>query len=233
MTRTLFSTTIALALTAALPNTSSANDIVDFLRAVSGRPQVQYGHRGNHHRHDVIQPVSRRSSRGHDLHGHADSHRAVDLRHLDRRSNGRYRSARPVSIGRSGVSFSVSLGNVAPPPPIIPVAPAPNFGSYGHLPHQIGSIVTCPVPLETCVHVNDVHRIAPGAIPIVVAVRSPHLGRFGSCVEQLAYVEVLVPPCPLRRARVSPCKTKVRLDYGRYEVDIVSRNGVIEIDYDN
>ena len=33
--------------------------------------------------------------------------------------------------------------------------------------------------------------------------------------------------------RVSPCKTKIRLDYGRYEVDIVSRGGVIEVDYDN
>ena len=83
--------------------------------------------------------------------------------------------------------------------------------------------------------VRDACKIAPGAIPVVVAVRDPHLGRFGSCdcVEQLAYVEILAPPCPVQSLRVSPCKTRIRIDYGRYEVTIVSRNGTIDIDYDN
>ncbi|MEQ9409703.1 MAG: hypothetical protein RIK87_18350 [Fuerstiella sp.] len=131
--------------------------------------------------------------------------------------------------------MSVQLGNSQRgPAPVYAELPQPPVpGSFAHLPHQIGSFVTCPVPLETCVRVRDQHRIAPNAIPAVIAVRDPHLGRFGRCVEQIAYVEVLVPPCPVQRVRLSPCKTKLRLDYGRYAIDIVSRNDVIDIDYDN
>jgi hypothetical protein len=99
----------------------------------------------------------------------------------------------------------------------------------------LGDVVICPVRLETCVRIKDADEVAPWAVPVVVVVRDPHLSRFGSCdcIERLVYVEVLVPPCPIQRMRVSPCKTKIRLDYGRYEVDIVSRGGVIEVDYDN
>ena len=240
MTRTMFSTITVLALSFATTATSSANDIVDFFRAISGPPQIHHrhadsrrierGHRDHDHRAELI-PVSSRRSRGRSVY---DVGHDLNRRSLSRYSSSRYRTSRPVSLRRSGVSFNVSLGhNVAPPPPVIPVAPGPAFGSFGHLPHPIGSIVTCPVPIETCVRVKDLCEIAPGAVPVVVAVRSPHLGQFGSCVEQVAYVEVLVPPCPLRRVRVSRCKTKVRLDYGRYEVDIVSCDGLIEIDYDN
>ena len=112
-------------------------------------------------------------------------------------------------------------------PPAAPAIAAPR--------HQIGDIVTCPVVLEQHVVVKDCDEIAPDACPVVVAVRAPTLGRYRGrdCQERLVYVEVMVPPCPLQRLRVSPCKTKVRLDYGRYEVDITSRNGCVEIEYDN
>ena len=224
---------------------SSANDIVDFLRAIQGPPVRQY------------QPVSTRSRvtssihdpRARDIHVHDrnvhDRHSAVDLRQ-SQFARSRVSTVRPA---QSRVSFNISFGNAprfaqlpAPPVPVAPVLPnhglypvAPAPGNFGHVPHQPGDIVACPVHLETCVKIKDIDEIAPGAIPVIVAVRDPHLAKFGSsrCVEQLVYVEVLVPPCPLQRLKVSPCKTKIRLDYGRYEVDITSRNGVIEIDYDN
>lgn len=181
---------------------------------------------------------------------------------LDALSRSRY-SRR--SLGNSGLSFQVSFGGspvytqappqiqqvpvipsgpVFPPPPSVvqpiphvgPALPAlPRPGDVSHLAHEYGSVVTCPVPLATCVKVRDECRIAPNAVPTVIAVRCPHLGRFRSrdCVERCVYVQVMAPPCPPQRVRVSPCRTKIRLDYGRYEIDIVSRRGVIEIDYDN
>ncbi len=215
MTRTIL--TVAAAISLTFSSSASANDIVDFLRAVSG-PSPSY--------------------RGHE--------RQVS-RYTPTRGNDRYRSRtrytqtrRPIVASRPGVSFSVSFGNTAPQPrpvyapqPVLEVPPAP--GSFEHLPHQIGEIVTCDVALEPHVVIKDACEVAPNAVPVVIAVRNPHLGRYRSrgCVESLVYVEVLVPPCPPQRVRVSACKTRVRLDFGQYEVDITSRNGRVEIDYDN
>jgi len=105
----------------------------------------------------------------------------------------------------------------------------------GGLSHQLGEIVTCNVPLESHVRVRNAHEIAPGAQPITVAIRNPHLPAWGShgCVEQLAYVQVFAPPCPLRSMTVSPCHTIVVLDYGDWEITLRSSNGVIEVEYDD
>lgn len=225
MTRTVITAAAIISLT--FSSSASANDIVDFLRAVSGpgpAPRGYVDHRG-HDRHSARYVSSQRSSRG-----------RIDHRQLSTR---RITTRRPVITQRPGVNFSISLGNAAPPrtvaypQPVLHVPPAP--GGFGHLPHQIGEIVTCPVPLEQHVVIKDACQVAPNAVPVVVAVRNPHLGRFRSrgCIESLVYVEVLVPPCPPQRVRVSPCKTKIRLDFGEYEVDITSRNGCVEIDYDN
>lgn len=224
MTRTIL--TVAAAISLTFSSSASANDIVDFLRAVSGPSYRGYDRQ-----------VSRYTpTRGYDPRGHIH-----DAGYDRYRSRTRYtQTRRPIVTSRPGVNFSVSFGNTAPQPrpvyvpqPVLNVPPAP--GSFGHLPHQIGEIVTCNVTLEPHVVIEDACEVAPNAVPVIIAVRNPHLGRYRSrgCVESLVYVEVLVPPCPPQRVRVSPCKTKVRLDYGRYEVDITSRNGCVEIDYDN
>ena len=216
MSRTLFTTT-ALLLMASLPGVASANDIVDFLRALNGTPEYHH-HHGN--QAAVIRPVSHRH-RGH------RGDRFVGRRHVSRRV------ARPSALGRSGLSFSVNLGSspqpIAPPPPAI--VTGPTYTTV--LPHEYGQIVTCPVALEPHVRVRGLHRVAPNAVPVVVAVRDPHLGRFGhaGCVEQLVYVEVLVPTCPLQRLRVSPCKTRIVMDYGHHSVTIVSRNDCVDVIY--
>ena len=214
-------TIAALLLTGLLP-TARANDIVDFLRAISGPPQI------HHHYNNPVPPVAHR-------HSHFDHYRTSSYRSFDRHYVPSYRSVRPVPVNRSRVSFNVSFGNRPTPTvhtlPQLPPPPAP--GSLDHLPHEIGCVVTCPVPLATCVEYRDTCEIAPGAVPAVIAVRSPHIGRFRRCVEEIVYVQVMVPPCPLLRTKVSPCRTKIRLDYGRYEIDIVSRNGVVIVEYDD
>ena len=213
MTPRLFSSMLVASSCLATVQDSAANDLVNLLRALQGLSHDHHtaGHHGDH-----------------------------DVRHRTAR---RHRISQ--SANRSGVSFSLSFGTapvvatvpayhaVPPQPDVLTTAPAPQ--QLHHLPHHLGEIMTCPVPLETCVCIKDADEIAPTAIPVAVAVRDPHLGLFGSrrCVEALVYVEVLVPPCSLQRLRVSPWRTKIRLDYGHHAIDIISRNGVARIDYDD
>ncbi|MDG2129474.1 MAG: hypothetical protein P8K08_15855 [Fuerstiella sp.] len=225
MTRTLLFFMLVVGCCSAAPERSRANDIVDFLRALQTSSDTQHHsgvvHAAGHHgHHDRSHRSPHRTARGHrELHSRRES--------------------------RSGISFSLSLGagpafstvpsyiNVPSHPDVLATAPA--LQQLHHVPFHLGDVVTCPVPLETCVRIKDADKIAPDAVPVAVAVRDPHSGRFGSrgCVEALVYVEVLVPTCSLQGLRVSPCRTKIRLDYGHHAVDIVSRNGVVRIDYDD
>lgn len=120
-------------------------------------------------------------------------------------------------------------------PLIVPPAPsAPVYPGGLPIPHQLGEIVTCPVRLETCVRIEDAHKIAPNAVPVVVAVRDPHLPpHHTGCATGIVYVEVCVPPCPMRSLKISPCRTRIRMDFGDYEVDIRSTRDQIVVDYDD
>lgn len=119
---------------------------------------------------------------------------------------------------------SYPIGPVYPPihqnPPVIAA------------PHQIGEIVTCHVPLATCVRVEDVRNIAPDAIPVIVAVRDPNMCAHDT-IERIVFVQVFVPPCSMSGIRISPCRTRVTMCFHQYEVDIKSANGMIVVDYDN
>lgn len=205
ITRKLSAVCFAATLALAAP-ASFGNDIVDFLRAVNGvRHHDHFGHhpRGIRHRRD--------------------------LHHVGLRRSAGFRG-RPY---HRSVSLHFGHGPVAPIHTPVTIAPPP--APIGVLPHALGQIVTCPVPLAPHVRVRNPHEIAPGAQPIVVAVRDPHLAAWGShgCVERLVYVQVFAPPCPLRSMTVSPCRTRVTLDYGEWEICIRSCSGVIEVEYDD
>ena len=125
-----------------------------------------------------------------------------------------------------------SLPPVESPLPVQGYPLVQGYPQVNLLPHQIGEIVDCQVPLATCVRVEDACNIAPNAVPIVVAVRDP-----GMCLhdrhERVVYVQILVPPCPPRSISISPCLTRLTMCFGRYDVDIKSMNGLIVVDYDN
>jgi hypothetical protein len=192
-----------------------------------------------------------RSSYGHDH----DDYDRVSLRDEDRERMMRSgRTGRgPSDFHRTGhrqsgaqISFRVSAGNgprsgYATPvyyqtePNAIPLPPVPQSPVYSDpvvTPHCVGEIVSCPVPLETCVRVQDECNIAPHAVPVVIAVRDPHACAH-ECQKPVVFVQVFVPPCPPHSVTVSPCQTRVNLCYGEYEVDIRSRNGFVVVDYDN
>jgi hypothetical protein len=154
------------------------------------------------------------------------------------------------SYGHSGARISLRIGSdsgalpvyteplyiPAQEPQILPPVQAmPQVQSYPPvqvLPHQIGEIVDCHVRLATCVQVEDDCNIAPNAVPVVVAVRDPSLCEH-ECHDRLVYVQVFVPPCPMRSLTVSPCRTRIKMDFGHHQVDIKSTNNVIVVDYDN
>ena len=133
-----------------------------------------------------------------------------------------------------GGGFAVPYGQLPSgfsSPPVLAYPPHP--GALG-LPHQLGEIVDCPVPLATCVKIEDPHNIAPGAVPVIVAVRDPNLPAWhAGCVDAVVYVEVCAPPCPLQKLTISSCNTRMRLDFGQYEIDITSCKGHIVVDYDD
>ena len=110
---------------------------------------------------------------------------------------------------------------------------SPAYGA--RLPYPYGSVVSGPVGLYPRVKLEDCHKIAPGAVPVIVAVKDPNICRkhCRCCLPQCVYVQVFVPPCPLLRVKVNKHGDEIELDYGKYEVDIDSENGVVEIDYDN
>ena len=138
----------------------------------------------------------------------------------------RFDSDRQRGVGYAPPAYIPAQQSVQP----FPQGPA--YPQFSASPFQPGQFVNCPVPLATCVRVEDECNIAPNAVPVIIAVRDPN-----TCVhdvsERLVFVQIFVPPCRLRNLQISPCRTRISLDYGRYEVEIRSGNGLVLIDYDN
>ena len=199
-------------------------------RADGHLPFGQYGNNVGYDRFDPGQFGPDRLGRN-----QSEPYGRVDLRHQSYDRPGYDRSG-------AGISFRVSSnGGMSPgysdplyipsqQPQVLP--PVQRYLPAQMLPHQIGEIVDCRVPLATGVRIEDECNIAPDAVPVVVAIRDPNM-RAHECHERLVYVQVFVPPCPLRGLTISPCTTRVGMDFGQYEVDIKSKDGIIVIDYDN
>jgi hypothetical protein len=97
--------------------------------------------------------------------------------------------------------------------------------------HQVGEIVHCRVPLATCVRVRGADNICGDFVPVIVAVRDPALCEHDA--DRLVYVQILVPPVPPRKVEVSRCHTRVDLCFRELDVEIVSKNGMISVEYDD
>ena len=113
------------------------------------------------------------------------------------------------------------------------------------------------VPLFRAVKIEDRRNIHPRALRKVIAVADPRLpgpprglkrlfhrecrGCEAGCHEcappvggpALVFVEVCVPPCRCEAVKVTRRGHRVHLDYGKYEVTLTSRDGCVEVDYDD
>ncbi len=149
-------------------------------------------------------------------------------------------SLAPLAALAMSLCAAGAAGQSLPEPPQPPrsakvppaeAVPAPTSGAPAAPLEGItyGSIVRGGVSAYPHVRVGDPHKVAPGAVPFFVAVRDPNC-RKGPA--GLVFVEVCLPTCPLCKVSVNRLGTKVELDYGKYEVDLIARNGVVIIDYD-
>ncbi len=142
-----------------------------------------------------------------------------------------------VALGQSSTSLSnVSLQVEVPPEqlggPILTseAAPAP-----------APELVPQAAPVEViqlfhCVSYEDLDHIHPCAVRTVVAVKDPTCcpDPCGCCTPGCVYVEICVPPCcPYKYEVKRRDHSKIEYDYGRYEIEITSRDGVVHVDYDH
>jgi hypothetical protein len=137
-------------------------------------------------------------------------------------------------IGPSYEGPPPAPGIAVPPAPMAPVGeliPGPGPAAVGGPP-----LALAPAPmLYPCVKYRDRHRIAPGAVPMCVAVRDPCAGK-DRCgcngPPKCVLVEICVPPCGCPKITCRHDGTRVRYDYGKYAVNITSRHGVVVVNYD-
>jgi hypothetical protein len=127
----------------------------------------------------------------------------------------------------------------APLPPVTSPAPpsalplpeaAPGFVAAGGPPMQLAPAP----PLFRKVKYRDRRHIAPGAVPMYVAVRDP-CDRRDRCAcgpPKCVLVEICVPPCGMPKITSRHDGTRVRYDYGQYAVNITSKHGVVVVNYD-
>ena len=84
-----------------------------------------------------------------------------------------------------------------------------------------------PIELYACVKVEDRDNIHPCAVPMIIAIADP----CNPCC--CRYIQICVPPCGCPQIKVKKHSREVEYDYGSYEVEIKSKNGILYVDYDD
>jgi hypothetical protein len=129
---------------------------------------------------------------------------------------------------------------VAPPEPT-PVSPPTGLQP---IPEPYSGIPVSPpggaeyqtIELYHRVKYEDLDNIHPFAVKKIVAVKDPCVRRdvCGNCAPPCVYVMICVPPGDRFQYDVKRRDhSKVEYDYGDYEVEITSKDGVVYVDYDD
>ena len=95
-----------------------------------------------------------------------------------------------------------------------------------------------PVKLYHHVKYEDLHNIHPCAVKMIVQVMDPCPPPRDPCscckpAPRYVYVQICVPPCGCKKIETSRHGSKVEYDYGKYEIEITSKRGVVYVDYDD
>ncbi|MGQ0633527.1 MAG: hypothetical protein ACT4QC_02860 [Planctomycetaceae bacterium] len=119
------------------------------------------------------------------------------------------------------------------PMPSTPSSPATNGAVPGAQPVPVGE----PIELYHCVRYKDECNKAPCAVPMIVTVKDPCAAcdPCNACATKCVAVQICVPPCSECPPQVC-CRRGgeyVCYDYGKYRVEVTSRNGVVTVDYDD
>jgi len=118
--------------------------------------------------------------------------------------------------------------------PVPDVASSAQGPAVGAVPVPTQSVA---IPLYHCVKYKDQRKIAPCAVPMIVMVKDPcaKCDQCNPCAPAACVaVQICVPPCSTCPPKVC-CKRGgeyVSYDFGKYRVEIRSKNGVVKVDYD-
>ncbi|MBW3541724.1 MAG: hypothetical protein KY476_15760 [Planctomycetes bacterium] len=143
----------------------------------------------------------------------------------------RYESPRYIAPEFDGPDF----GFVQPPP----TAPTEGYPSIPLGEHPVEREALSGIGLYPHVKVEDRDNIHPCAVKKIVCVKDPRdcdkcRDRCHCGPPRFVYVEICVPPCKCEKIDVKRKDgSKIEFDYGDYEVELTSKDGVVFIDYDD
>lgn len=134
-------------------------------------------------------------------------------------------------------SYAPPAHHVDLPPSGVPIGPAGPVESFGvplmgQSPDPI-SLSGPGVPLFDRVKYKDLDHIHPCAVPVIVKVLNPLEGDdCHGCGPGYVFVEVMMPP---GRPDIRPSKggRKVKYKFPEYQVEIRTKKGYVEVDYDD
>lgn len=105
------------------------------------------------------------------------------------------------------------------------------------IPEQMIVPDSSPVPLFTgcdlfpCVKYKNPKKVAPCAVEMIVAVRTP-LGCKKDACKPCVLVKICVPPCSdCPKVKIRKAGDKVFYDYGKYAVELTSKKGEVVVAY--
>lgn len=129
-----------------------------------------------------------------------------------------------LSLLVAGVLAASAAVSVAQPPAPMPDPMGAPAASNG------------PVELFRCVKYVDVDEMAPCAKPMIVEVRDPCWKPDPCnpcCKPPCVKVQICVPECSCCPPTIKCSKDgkNVRYDFGKYAVDVRSKKGYVEVDY--
>ena len=135
----------------------------------------------------------------------------------------------------------------ADPPGTLTPVPEPTLApqSIQPVPQGIPLTTSAPQPpvetyqtieLYPYVKYEDLDNVHPFAVKKIVAVKDPRAPKqlCGNCAPPSVFVMICVPPTgrfefDVKRKDYS----KIEYDYGKYEIEITSKNGIVYVDYDD
>lgn len=134
---------------------------------------------------------------------------------------------RPISLLQSGPTL-LSQVDLPMPAPLSPVPEVQYSGPVTAMP-----VMSSTVEIYHNVKYRDERNIAPCAKPIIVQVPDPCACKTSCCPTPCVNVQICVPECGCPNVKVTRCGDKVRYDYGKYAVNIVSARGRVIVNYDD
>lgn len=155
-----------------------------------------------------------------------------------------FRLASNQKIAPGAPGFMIAQGTV--PTAIFAPPPAPAADGAVPTPEPAGGPVASAAPVASygggccCPNVrySDLKNIAPCAVPKMIWIVDPcwKPAKCGCCrpaKPPCIQVKICVPPCGCPCIKVSKDGRKIKYDYGKYEVEITSKNGRVRVDYDD